>query len=148
MVATLRATTFYVTSLIAHAFNWLDVALTTERETSEALQCDYYLYRYCFTSCAISRKRTTFKPQELATTFISLQRKQAVEGLFLSSGFIHLKLMPGASFEYVERAVQLADPVSLNLEAPNVDRLAILAPDKEWTDNMWERLQWAADLIA
>ena len=133
-----------------------------------------YACRYCFTSCAISRKRTTFKPHELATTFISLQRKQAVEGLFLSSGivptadvamekmlatveqlrlrenyrgFIHLKLMPGASYEYVERAVQLADRVSLNLEAPNVERLAILAPDKEWTDSMWGRLQWAADLI-
>jgi predicted DNA-binding helix-hairpin-helix protein len=62
-------------------------------------------------------------------------------------GFIHLKLMPGASYDYVERAVQLADRVSLNLEAPNADRLAVLAPDKEWTDSMWGRLQWAADLI-
>ncbi len=130
--------------------------------------------KYCFTSCAIRRKRTTFKPDELATTFISLQRSKQVEGLFLSSGivpdanttmekmlatverlrlrdgytgFIHLKLIPGADFAYIERAVQLADRVSLNLEAPNPERLAILAPDKEFTDSMWQRMIWAANLM-
>jgi predicted DNA-binding helix-hairpin-helix protein len=116
-----------------------------------------YPCSYCFTSCAIKRKRTTFKLDELATTFISLNQQKRVDGLFLFSGivldanttmekmlataerlrlkegytgYIHLKLIPGASFEYVERAVQLADRVSLNLEAPNAARLAELAPDK------------------
>jgi predicted DNA-binding helix-hairpin-helix protein len=130
--------------------------------------------KYCFTSCAIKRKRTTFKPDELATTFVSLQREKRVDGLFLSSGivpdadttmekmlatverlrlkegytgYIHLKLIPGASFEYVERAVELADRVSLNLEAPNQARLTELAPDKEFASSMWGRLAWAAELI-
>ena len=130
--------------------------------------------RYCFTSCAIKRKRTTFKPDELATTFVTLQREKRVDGLFLSSGivpdanttmekmlatverlrlregytgYIHLKLIPGASFEYVERAVELADRVSLNLEAPNAARLAELAPDKEFASSMWGRLAWAAELM-
>jgi predicted DNA-binding helix-hairpin-helix protein len=35
-----------------------------------------------------------------------------------STGDIHLKRIPGASFEYIGCAVELADPVSLNLEAP------------------------------
>jgi predicted DNA-binding helix-hairpin-helix protein len=70
------------------------------------LKCDRYPCKYCFTSCAIRRKRTTFKPDELATTFVSLQRERRVDGLFL--GYIHLKLIPGASFEYIERAVELA----------------------------------------
>ena len=39
-------------------------------------------------SCAIRRKRTTFKPDELATTFVSLQREKRVDGLFLSSGIV------------------------------------------------------------
>lgn len=39
--------------------------------------------KYCFTSCAIRRKRTTFKPDELATTFVSLQHEKRVDGLFL-----------------------------------------------------------------
>jgi predicted DNA-binding helix-hairpin-helix protein len=63
------------------------------------------------------------------------------------SGYIHLKLIPGADFEYIERAVQLADRVSLNLEAPNAKRLAVLAPDKEFNDSMWQRMVWAADLM-
>jgi predicted DNA-binding helix-hairpin-helix protein len=130
--------------------------------------------KYCFTSCAIKRKRTTFKPDELATTFVALQRDKRVDGLFLSSGivpdanttmekmlatverlrlkehytgYIHLKLIPGASFEYIERAVELADRVSLNLEAPNQARLNDLAPDKEFASSMWGRLAWAAELM-
>jgi predicted DNA-binding helix-hairpin-helix protein len=133
-----------------------------------------YACKYCFTSCAIKRKRTTFKPDELATTFVSLQRERRVDGLFLSSGivpdanatmekmlatverlrlregytgYIHLKLIPGADFEYIERAVELADRVSLNLEAPNQTRLTELAPDKEFASSMWGRLAWAAELM-
>lgn len=133
-----------------------------------------YACRYCFTSCAVRRKRTTFKPDELATTFVSLNQRRRVDGLFLSSGivpdanttmeqmlatverlrlkegytgYIHLKLIPGASFEYIERAVELADRVSLNLEAPNAERLATLAPEKEFAGSMWGRMAWAAALI-
>src|SRR5262249_16710056 len=100
-----------------------------------------YACKYCFTSCAIRRKPPTFKPDQLATTFVPLQREKRVDGLFLSSGivpdanttmekmlatverlrlregytgYIHLKLIPGADFEYIERAVELADRVSLN----------------------------------
>jgi predicted DNA-binding helix-hairpin-helix protein len=130
--------------------------------------------RYCFTSCAIKRQRTTFKPDELATTFVGLSRSRRAEGLFLSSGivpdadttmekmlgtverlrlkegyggYIHLKLIPGASYDLIERAVELADRVSLNLEAPNAERLAALAPDKEFHDSMWRRLVWAREAI-
>lgn len=129
---------------------------------------------YCFTSCAIRRKRTTFKPDELATTFVSLSREKRVDGLFLSSGivpdadttmekmlatverlrlkdgytgYIHLKLIPGASFDLIERAVELADRVSLNLEAPNQARLSALAPDKEFSESMWGRMAWASQLM-
>jgi predicted DNA-binding helix-hairpin-helix protein len=130
--------------------------------------------RYCFTSCAIKRKRTTFKPDELATTFIDLQRADRVDGMFLSSGivpdadttmekmlatverlrlqegytgYIHLKLIPGASFDLIERAVELSDRVSLNLEAPNQARLDELAPDKEFAQSMWQRMRWAQQVM-
>ncbi|GAB4434910.1 MAG: putative DNA modification/repair radical SAM protein [Chloroflexi bacterium OHK40] len=130
--------------------------------------------KYCYTSCAIRRKRTTFKPDELSTTFVSLHQRQRVDGLFLSSGivpdadttmekmlatverlrlkegytgYIHLKLIPGAAYDLIARAVELADRVSLNLEAPNAERLAALAPDKEFTESMWGRMRWASQLI-
>lgn len=133
-----------------------------------------YACKYCFTSCAVRRQRTTFKPDELATTFVTLNQNRKVDGLFLSSGivpdanttmekmlatverlrlregytgYIHLKLIPGASFDYIERAVELADRVSLNLEAPNAERLAALAPEKEFAGSMWGRMAWAAELI-
>jgi predicted DNA-binding helix-hairpin-helix protein len=133
-----------------------------------------YSCRYCFTSCAVRRSRTTFKPDELATTFMTLHRTRQVDGLFLSSGivpnanatmekmlatverlrlkegytgYIHLKLIPGAAFDYIERAIELADRVSLNLEAPNAERLALLAPEKEFASSMWGRMAWAAELI-
>jgi predicted DNA-binding helix-hairpin-helix protein len=43
--------------------------------------------------------------------------------------------------------VQLADRVSLNLEAPNQARLTQLAPDKEFRESMWGRMVWASQLM-
>ncbi len=40
--------------------------------------------------------------------------------------------MPGAEKGQVERLMQLADRVSINLEAPNTERLAKLAPNKNF----------------
>jgi len=74
----------------------------------------------------------------------TVERLRLKEGY---TGYIHLKLIPGASFEYIERAVELADRVSLNLEAPNQARLTNLAPDKEFASSMWGRLAWASELI-
>ena len=74
----------------------------------------------------------------------TVERLRLKEGY---TGYIHLKLIPGASFEYIERAVELADRVSLNLEAPNQARLTDLAPDKEFAGNMWGRMAWAAELM-
>jgi predicted DNA-binding helix-hairpin-helix protein len=67
-------------------------------------------------------------------------------GSLRPEGFI-LKLIPGASYDLIERAVALADRVSLNLEAPNAERLAELAPDKEFEVSMWRRLVWARQAI-
>ena len=47
-----------------------------------------YSCKYCFTSCAIKRKRTTFKPDELATTFVSLNREWCADGFFRSSEIV------------------------------------------------------------
>jgi predicted DNA-binding helix-hairpin-helix protein len=99
----------------------------------------------------------TFKPDELAKLCHQLYRRGAIEGVFLSSGiagggvrtqtklidtaeilrhrysfqgYIHLKIMPGAEFDQIVRTMQLADRVSVNLEAPTESSLAHLAPHK------------------
>ena len=57
-------------------------------------------------------------------------------------GYIHLKVMPGAEKSQVERAMQLADRVSVNLEAPNTERLARLAPHKMFLEELLQPLKW------
>jgi predicted DNA-binding helix-hairpin-helix protein len=118
-------------------------------------------------------RRATFKPEEFARTFIMLHQSKAAEGLFLSSGlagggmrtqdklldtadilrnklrfrgYIHLKIMPGAEKAQVERAMQLADRVSVNLEAPNTERLAQLAPHKQFIEELLRPLRWVEEI--
>jgi predicted DNA-binding helix-hairpin-helix protein len=61
-------------------------------------------------------------------------------------GYIHLKIMPGAEHSQVERAMQLADRVSINLEAPNNYRLARLAPHKQFTEELLQPLKWVEEI--
>jgi predicted DNA-binding helix-hairpin-helix protein len=121
-----------------------------------------------------SLRRETFKPEELAAGFNLIHKKGLAEGLFLSSGvigggtrtmaktiaavellrrkhefrgYVHLKLMPGAEPAAVERALQLADRVSVNLEAPNSDRLARLSSTKQFTEELIAPLRAAQVLM-
>ncbi len=128
---------------------------------------------YCPFRAGRRSRRVTFKPEEMARTFFSVHRSGRVQGLFLSSGvfaggvntqdklldtadilrrhlgyvgYLHLKLMPGAERDQVLRAMQLADRVSINLEAPNADRLARLAPHKAFIEELLPPLKWAAEI--
>jgi predicted DNA-binding helix-hairpin-helix protein len=109
----------------------------------------------------------------MARTFISIYQAGAVEGLFLSSGIIkggvttqdrlietaeilrtklgyrgymHLKIMPGAEKDQLRRSMQLADRVSINLEAANPGRLPALAPMKNFADELLAPLRWAEEI--
>ncbi len=117
--------------------------------------------------------RITFKPDEMAATYDTMQRAKLVDGLFLSSGiikggastqdkiidtaeilrrkyhyrgYVHLKIMPGAEYDQVQRAMQLADRVSINLEGPTPQRLQALAPKKNYWDELYQRLRWASQI--
>lgn len=121
-----------------------------------------------------SLRRETFKPEELAAGFNIIHQRGYAEGLFLSSGiirggtqtmektiaavdilrrkyefrgYVHLKLMPGAERAAVERALELADRVSINLEAPNTERLRKLSGTKAFTEELIEPLRAARDLM-
>ncbi len=58
------------------------------------------------------------------------------------TGYFHLKIMPGAEQAQVERAMQLADRVSINLEAPTTEHLARLAPQKVFLEELLTPLRW------
>ncbi|MDE2950049.1 MAG: radical SAM protein [Chloroflexota bacterium] len=126
---------------------------------------------YCvFRAGRAKTKRMTFSPDEMASAFDALQGSGKVDGLFLSSGiikgsvttqdkiietadiirnkqryggYIHLKIMPGIEYDQLYRSMQLADRVSVNLEAPTSERLAKLAPKKIFIDELLKMLQWA-----
>ena len=116
---------------------------------------------YCANRASASVHRCSLRPEELAAAFDRLRRAGQVEGLFLSSGlcgdsvrtmdrllatveivrrkyefrgYIHLKILPGAGEDQIERAGYLANRVSANLEAPNAERLAAIAPHKRFGD--------------
>jgi predicted DNA-binding helix-hairpin-helix protein len=128
---------------------------------------------YCPFRAGRDFKRATLKPDEMASAFMAMQRAGVVEGLFLSSGvigggvrtqdklldtaeilrkrhefkgYLHLKLMPGAERGQVERAMQLADRVSLNLEGANSERLARLAPKKAFLAELMQPLRWMEEI--
>lgn len=118
-------------------------------------------------------RRQTLKPDEMARALIGLQQAGLIQGAFLSSGvagggvrtqdqllataeilrrkygyrgYLHLKLMPGAQKAQVEQALRLADRVSINLEAPNAERLKRLAPGKEFFEELFQPLRWAEEI--
>jgi predicted DNA-binding helix-hairpin-helix protein len=62
------------------------------------------------------------------------------------TGYLHLKIMPGADRDQVLRSMQLADRVSINLEAPNAQRLNALAPYKIFVEELLRPLQWAEEI--
>ncbi|HEX7568625.1 MAG TPA: radical SAM protein [Anaerolineaceae bacterium] len=124
---------------------------------------------YCAFRAGRDFRRATFSPDELGQIFMKLYQAGKVKGLFLSSGvaggglrtqdrllaaaevlryklgfkgYIHLKIMPGAEFAQVERAMQLADRVSVNLEAPTTEHLARLAPQKIFLEDLLQPLRW------
>lgn len=128
---------------------------------------------YCPFRAGRSYRRATFSPDEMATTFTQLHDAGLVDGLFLSSGivgggmrtqdkiiataeilretyqfrgYMHLKIMPGAERDQVERTMELADRVSVNLEGPNGHRLEQLAPRKTFYDELVRPLQWVEEI--
>jgi predicted DNA-binding helix-hairpin-helix protein len=137
---------------------------------SSACERDCY---YCPFRAGRDFRRATFKPQEFAELFMKLYESNMAEGIFLSSGiaaggantqnkildtaeilrkklgfrgYLHLKIMPGAEKGQVERLMQLADRVSINLEAPNRERLTKLAPNKDFFAELFRPLKWVEEI--
>ena len=137
---------------------------------SSACERDCY---YCPFRAGRDFRRATFKPQEFAELFMKLYQSSMAQGIFLSSGiaaggantqnkildtaeilrnklgfrgYLHLKIMPGAEKGQVLRLMQLADRVSINLEAPNTGRLAKLAPNKTFIEELFKPLKWVEEI--
>ena len=128
---------------------------------------------YCPNSHWVPRKRYAFKVDELARLFAELVRRQTVSGLFLSSGiagdgsktterlvkvvdavrnkygfkgYIHMKVMPGAEYEYVEAAYRLGTRLSVNMETPTVRHMEKLSQMKDLKRDILDPMEWVHNL--
>ncbi len=122
---------------------------------------------YCANRVDRLFQKLSFTVDEMVKLFLELKRRGLVDGLFLSSavtkspketmenmikvaeylrekyrfmGYIHLKVLPEASEDYISRAMELADRVSINLEAPNTIYLKKIAPEKNF-DNLLKKIE-------
>jgi predicted DNA-binding helix-hairpin-helix protein len=118
--------------------------------------------------------RIYIPPDQLARSFMELYRRGRVKGLFLSSGifghpeftmekmidtvkilrekyhfngYVHLKLMPGASLQTVEEAVKVADRVSINIETSKEERLKRIAKGKSILQDILPKIEVVDRLI-
>ena len=112
---------------------------------------------YCLNRKSNDNPRAAFTVDEVVSLTMNFYRRNYIEGLFLSSaiigspdytmeqlikiveklryeehfyGYIHLKAIPGANPMLIQRAGELSDRLSVNLELPSEQSLSMLAPDK------------------
>jgi predicted DNA-binding helix-hairpin-helix protein len=55
--------------------------------------------------------------------------------------------LPGANFDYIKRAAEISNRVSLNLEAPSEKRLSKIASEKNFKEDILKRISWANFII-
>lgn len=123
---------------------------------------------YCVSRRSNDVRRVAFTVQEVVDLTINFYRRNYIEGLFLSSGifknadytnerliriakklrkeenyngYIHLKIIPGASPEMIREAGLYADRLSVNLEIPSEKSLKTIAPEKNYK-SVFKPMDW------
>ena len=127
------------------------------------LMTNYCIYdcKYCINRKDNDIERAMLTPDEIVKLTINFYRRNYIEGLFLSSGiiksadytmelmiavakklrleekfngYIHMKVIPGASRQLINEIGLYVDRVSVNIEFAENNALKLLAPDKKATD--------------
>jgi predicted DNA-binding helix-hairpin-helix protein len=124
--------------------------------------------KYCPLRSDQDVRRCTLTEEETVNTFLDYFNRREVFGLFLTSGvlgspdatmeqlnrvarilrykrgfrgYIHLKIIPGASANAIEEAVALSTAVSLNIETPGANHLAKLSTRKRFIEDIVEPIK-------
>jgi len=130
---------------------------------------------YCPLRSDRDTARCTLSPEEVAAVHMECVRRYGVFGLFLSSGvvrdpdhtmdrmlaaaqilrkqyqyrgYIHLKVIPGASDAAIAQAVSLASAVSLNVEAPKASYFRTLSQKKDFERDIVRPIKLISSLTA
>ena len=129
--------------------------------------------KYCPLRSGTNVRRCTLQPEEVASVFMEYARRKKAFGLFLSSavinnadytmdeinavarllryrhnfrGYIHLKIIPGASDAAIEDSLSLASAVSLNIETPGKKHFDALSSKKDYTRDIIHPLKLISKL--
>jgi putative DNA modification/repair radical SAM protein len=113
---------------------------------------------YCINRSSSNVRRARFTVDEIVNLTLDFYKRNYIEGLFLSSGiikspnytmeqvvrvaqvlreehgfkgYIHLKTIPDADEELIQKAGRYADRLSINIELPTQTSLRSLAPEKD-----------------
>jgi predicted DNA-binding helix-hairpin-helix protein len=124
--------------------------------------------KYCPLRANQDIERCTLSTEETVRVFLDYFKQRKVFGLFLTSGvlgmpdatmerlnrvarllrhrhafrgYIHLKIIPGASNAAIEEAVSLSSTVSLNIETPGEKYLAKLSNKKRYIEDIIEPIK-------
>lgn len=140
------------------------------------LLTNYCIYdcAYCVSRKSNDIQRVAFTVREVVELTINFYRRNYIEGLFLSSGilknadytnekliriakklriearfngYIHLKIIPGASPDVIREAGLYADRLSVNLEIPSEKSLKKIAPEKNH-GNVYRPMNWLKEQIS
>ncbi len=132
---------------------------------------------YCTNAanCSNKSKAFSYTPEELARITLSLYRSNYIEGLFLSSGagrdedhitermvetarllrqkhafsgYIHLKVLPGCARSHIQEAIELADRVSINLEAASASHMSEICATKSYENDILQRQRYIRDMLS
>ncbi|MBN1864190.1 MAG: hypothetical protein JW808_04760 [Victivallales bacterium] len=128
--------------------------------------------RYCPLRSNANARRCTLTPDEAAKLFIEHLARQSLIGIFLTSGlagnadhtmeslvaaasllrkkyhyrgYVHLKVIPGASEAAIDEALRLSSAVSLNIEVPGARHFRNLTACKDFERDIVRPLKYIAE---
>ena len=130
--------------------------------------------KYCPLRAGSDARRCSLTPEELTKSFLSYYGAGRVSGLFLSSavsntpdatmerinrvalnlrrmrfrGYIHLKIIPGASDAAIRQALSLASAVSLNIETAGEFNFKRICTTKNYLSDIVRPIQLISRLTA
>jgi len=130
--------------------------------------------KYCPLRAGAEGRRCALTPEELTKAFIYYYNSRRVSGLFLSSavsnspdatmerinrvalnlrkmqfrGYIHLKIIPGASSAAIRQSLSLANAVSLNIETPGENNFKHICTTKNYLRDIIRPIQLISNLTA
>lgn len=131
--------------------------------------------KYCPLRSEANVRRCTLQSEEVSRVFMEYLKRKKAFGLFLSSGvintpdhtmeklnaaarllrerhgfkgYIHLKIIPGASDAAIEDSLSLASAVSLNVETPGKRHFDLLSNKKEYLKDIVRPMKLLSKLTA